>query len=60
MSKLLSERIKDLRLRSDAPYPSEVFDAHDLILQWRRSQRLHLVADHQGADLDLEDGEIEQ
>ena len=43
MTKLLSDRIRDLHLRPDAPYPSEVRDAHDLILQWRRTQRLHSV-----------------
>ena len=43
MSKLLSDRIRELHLRPDAPYPSETRDAHDLILQWRRTQRLHSV-----------------
>ena len=50
MSKLLSDRIKDLHLRPNAPYPSEQLrdkqeakDAHDMILQWRRSQRVHIV-----------------
>ena len=43
MSKLLSDRIRELHLRPDAPYPSETRNAHDLILQWRRTQRLHSV-----------------
>lgn len=50
MTKLLSDRIKDLHLRPNAPYPSEQLrdrqeakDAHDMILQWRRSQRVHVV-----------------
>ena len=43
MTKLLSDRIRDLHLRPDSPYPSETRDAHDLILQWRRTQRLHSV-----------------
>ena len=43
MTKLLSDRIRELHLRPDAPYPSEVRNAHDLILQWRRTQRLHSV-----------------
>ena len=42
-TKLLSDRIKDLHLRPDSPYPSETRDAHDLVLQWRRSQRLKIV-----------------
>lgn len=47
---ILSETIKRLHLRSDAPYPSEQLaekqearDAHDKILQWRAEQRVHLV-----------------
>lgn len=42
-TRLLSDRIKDLHLRPNAPYPSETRDAHDLVLQWRRSQRLKIV-----------------
>ena len=62
MTKLLSDRIKDLHLRPDAPYPSEVRDAHELVLQWRRSQRMHLVEDHPcdadcAADF-VDDGEV--
>ena len=62
MTKLLSDRIKDLHLRPNAPYPSEVRDAHDLVLQWRRSQRLHVVEDH-SCDADhlgdsSDDGEV--
>lgn len=52
MSKLLSERIKDLSLRPNAPYPSEVLrikqaekEAHEAIKRWRESQRMHLVKD---------------
>ncbi len=51
MTKLLSDRIKDLHLRADSPYPSEVRDAHELILQWRRTQQIHLVR----CDADLRD-----
>ena len=43
MSKLLSDRIRDLHLRPNAPYPSEVTDAHRQVLQWRLEQRLRLV-----------------
>ena len=62
MTKLLSDRIKDLHLRPDAPYPSEAKDAHDLILRWRYSQRLHLVEDD-SSDSDssmdsVDDGEV--
>lgn len=41
MTKLLSDRIKELHLRPNAPYPSEVQDAHEMILEWRRTQQLH-------------------
>ena len=50
MTKLLSDRIKDLHLRPNAPYPSQELrdkeaakDAHDMILKWRASQRVHIV-----------------
>lgn len=50
MTKLLSDRIKDLHLRPNAPYPSEMLkeqeaakDAHDMIRKWRASQRVHIV-----------------
>ena len=50
MTKLLSDRIKGLHLRPNAPYPSqelrdkeEAKDAHDMILKWRASQRVHIV-----------------
>ena len=50
MSKLLSDRIKDLHLRPNAPYPSEQLrdkqaekEAHEAIKRWRESQRMHLV-----------------
>lgn len=64
MTRLLSDRIKDLHLRPDSPYPSEVRDAHELVLQWRRACRLRLVpCDHRDADSDgddtLDDGEVE-
>ena len=50
MTKLLSDRIKDLHLRPNAPYPSEELrdkeaakDTHDMILKSRASQRVHIV-----------------
>ena len=66
MSKLLSDRIKDLHLRPDAPYPSEVRDGHDMVLRWRRhSRKLRLVppdntygSDSDGDDT-LDDGVVE-
>lgn len=63
MSKLLSDRIKDLHLRPNAPYPSEVRDGHDMVLQLRRFSKLRLVADnssHADSDGDnpLDDGEM--
>lgn len=64
MSTLLSERIRTLRLRADAPYPSEVRDGHDMVLQWRKRQRMHLVdfRDIVTDDFipDADDGEIER
>ena len=50
MTKLLSDRIKDLHLRPNAPYPSEVPDAHEMILQWRRTQRLHSITEDNPQD----------
>jgi hypothetical protein len=50
VSKLLSDRIRELHLRPNAPYPSEMLkekeaakDAHDMIRKWRESQRVHIV-----------------
>lgn len=40
---LLAHRIKTFTLRRDAPFPSEIRDAHDLVRNWRFAQRLHLV-----------------
>ena len=43
MTPLLRYRIQQLHLNPDAPFPSEVRDAHELILQWRSRQRLKSV-----------------
>ena len=50
MTKLLSDRIKDLHLRPNAPYPFEMLkeqeaakDMHDMILKWRQSQDPYIV-----------------
>ena len=51
MTRILHDRIQSLHLNADAPYPSEVRDARELILQWRRTQRLHSVR----CDADLRD-----
>lgn len=64
MTRILHNRIKELHLRPDAPFPSEVRDGHDMVLQWRRACRLRLVpCDHRDADFDgddtLADGEVE-
>ena len=59
-TKLLSDRIKDLHLRPNAPYPIEVRDAHDLVLLWRRTQRLKVVPKEQERDRDLEDCHYER
>lgn len=50
MTKLLSDRIKDLHLRPNAPYPSEAQSAHKMILQWRRTQRLHSITEDNPQD----------
>lgn len=62
MTRILHDRIKDLHLNAQAPFPSEVFDAHELILQWRSRQRLHVVEpDRDDADYPVhpvDDGEV--
>lgn len=50
MTKLLSDRIKDLHLRPNAPYPSEAQSAHEMILEWRRTQRLHSITEDNPQD----------
>ena len=40
---LLSHRINTLLLNANAPFPSEVKDAHSFVRDWRFSQRLKLV-----------------
>jgi hypothetical protein len=40
---LIKHHIKNLRLRPDASFPSQVSTARELILAWRREQRLKLV-----------------
>lgn len=40
---LLSHRINTLLLRANAPFPSEVNDAHEFVRKWRVEQRLKLV-----------------
>jgi len=39
MTKILTDRIRYLHLNPHAPYPSEVFDGHEAIRQWRLEQR---------------------
>lgn len=46
MKTLLSHRILEtLTLNRDAPFPSEIHDAKEMICVWRESQRLRLVRD---------------
>jgi hypothetical protein len=60
-----SDYIRDLHLRPDSPYPSEVRDGHDLVLRRRRACRLRLVPpdNTDGSDSDgddpVDDGIIE-
>jgi hypothetical protein len=64
MTTLLAHRINTLLLNPQAPFPSEVRDGHELVLQWRRASRLRLVpvdnrnAYRDGAD-SLDDGDVE-
>jgi hypothetical protein len=64
MTRLLHDRIQDLHLNADAPFPSEMKDGHDMVLQWRRFSKLRLVpCDHRDAYSDgddtVDDGEVE-
>ncbi len=46
MKTLLAHRILEtLTLNRDAPFPSEIHDAKEMICAWRESQRLRLVRD---------------
>ena len=61
---LLAHRINTLLLNANAPFPSEVRDGHELVLQWRRFSKLRLVPDDsRNADCDgddtLDDGVVE-
>ncbi len=42
-SKLLENRMRTLRLRSDAPFPRECKDHRDMIKLWRLTQRIYLA-----------------
>lgn len=53
MRSLLSHRILEtLTLNRDAPFPSEIHDAKEMICAWRESQRLRLVRDIHRGDSD--------
>lgn len=61
MSKLLSDRIKDLHLRPNAPYPSEELrnqeeakDVRDMVKKWRKTQRVHIVTPNYDEERDGE------
>lgn len=47
---LLKHRIDTLRLRPDAPFPSESEDAQDAIRQWRHEQLVRRLDRSSGAD----------
>jgi|688.fasta_scaffold988518_2 hypothetical protein len=62
---ILKHRIDTLRLRADAPFPSQAEDAQDAIRQWRHEQLVRRLDSGNGSsdpdycdDLDLQ-GEIE-
>lgn len=55
MTKLLSDRIKDLHLRPNAPYPSEMLDAKEMIRQWRLEQNLHAIVEDNPQQPDNDD-----
>jgi hypothetical protein len=62
---ILKHRIDTLRLRADAPFPSQAEDAQDAIRQWRHEQLVRRLDGGNGSsdpdycdDLDLQ-GEIE-
>ena len=65
MTPLLRLRIETLRLRDNAPFPSQVKSAHDFIRRWRYEQRLSLVRgcgsadDSRSADADDYDPDVE-
>lgn len=61
MTRILHDRIQSLHLNEHAPFPSEVRDGHELVLHWRRRNRLRLLdCDNRHADCDgldtLDDG----
>ncbi len=45
MSDLLKFHIRNLHLREDAPFPSDVTDAREFIRKYRLTQRLRVVQD---------------
>ena len=63
MTTLLAHRINTLHLRLDAPFPSEVRDGHELVLQWRKFKLRLVPADNRDADTDgdspVDDGDVE-
>ena len=63
MTRILHDRIQSLHLNAFAPFPSEVQDGHELVLQWRKF-KLRLVPDNRrDADSDggdsVDDGDVE-
>ena len=57
---LIKHRIDTLRLRADAPFPSESEDAQDAIRQWRHEQLIRRIDSAVDTDvpwLDIDDVE---
>jgi hypothetical protein len=64
MTRILHDRIQSLHLNPESPFPSEIHDGHELVLQWRRRNRLRLLDNHHrdadsDADCLVDDGEVE-
>lgn len=47
---LIKHHIRNIKLRADAPFPSEIRDAQQLVRRWRYEQRCKLVRGD-GADM---------
>ena len=56
---LVKHQVNTLRLRHDAPFPSQIEDAQDAIRQWRHAQLVRRLDSSSGVDcpdyLDVDD-----
>jgi hypothetical protein len=63
MTRILHDRIQSLHLNAFAPFPSEVRDGHELVLQWRKFKLRLVPVDNRDADSDgadsVDDGDVE-